>query len=450
MKKSKGFTLIELLAIIVILAIIAVITVPLILGIINDAKLNSITDSAYGYKDSIQNYSIYLQTLDSTNPGLKGSYTVDELKTKGLEVKGQEPNQGTVLIDNEGVSGCLKYDEYASYLYNNKVINTVKGSCPTEKLVTSGDGLYVSKLDFGRLVYRGANPNNRIFLKEDGVNNVLYRIVSYEIDGTIKVVRDEKINSRKWDDDTIRQNTDGGYYCITKYGCNVWGNQSDTLYNGEYLGDNFHYSYYASSDINNLVNGESGKVESISTLNKFLNGKDEDSWQGAIFLDKYIDNHIFYAGGVFYTSSYLGGDKGLKLERDEEKLYTWTGKVGLLNITEHAEATTNENCDVFLSYGYNSIYNYKDEGATSLTIHPPVDGWPCKTNNWTFKSQYNQWTFSPMPHTHNYVWYVDTQGRYFGSSAYWANPAVRPAFYLKADIRLSGSGSEGDEYQINE
>ena len=121
---GKGFTLIELLAIIVILAIIAVVTVPLILGIIDDAKLNSVTDSAYGYMNAIQKQNMYMQTVDSTSSGLKGSYTVAELKTAGLAVSGQEPDNGIILIDNEGVSGCLEYDEYASNLYNNKVINT--------------------------------------------------------------------------------------------------------------------------------------------------------------------------------------------------------------------------------------------------------------------------------------------------------------------------------------
>ena len=53
MKRRNGFTLIELLAIIVILAIIAVITVPLILGIIDNAKEKAVTDSAYGYKDAV-------------------------------------------------------------------------------------------------------------------------------------------------------------------------------------------------------------------------------------------------------------------------------------------------------------------------------------------------------------------------------------------------------------
>ena len=47
MKKQKGFTLIELLAIIVILAIIAVITVPIILGIIDNAKNKAAVEKQY-------------------------------------------------------------------------------------------------------------------------------------------------------------------------------------------------------------------------------------------------------------------------------------------------------------------------------------------------------------------------------------------------------------------
>ena len=56
MKKmnKKGFTLIELLAIIVILAIIAVITVPLILGIIDEAKEKANISSVVGYGKSVE------------------------------------------------------------------------------------------------------------------------------------------------------------------------------------------------------------------------------------------------------------------------------------------------------------------------------------------------------------------------------------------------------------
>lgn len=56
MKKmnKKGFTLIELLAIIVILAIIAVITVPLILGIIDEAKAKAFKSSVVGYGKAVE------------------------------------------------------------------------------------------------------------------------------------------------------------------------------------------------------------------------------------------------------------------------------------------------------------------------------------------------------------------------------------------------------------
>ncbi len=56
--KIKAFTLIELLAIIVILAIIAVITVPIILNIIENSRKGAAIDSAYGYRDAVNQYYI--------------------------------------------------------------------------------------------------------------------------------------------------------------------------------------------------------------------------------------------------------------------------------------------------------------------------------------------------------------------------------------------------------
>ena len=423
MKKEKGFTLIELLAIIVILAIIAVITVPLILGIINDAKLNSITDSAYGYKSAIQNYSMYLQTVNSDNPGIKGSYTVQELKTLGLEVTGQEPTEGVILVDNDGISGCLKYEEYASYMYNNEVINTAKGNCPTQKLVTEGDGLYKSTTEPGRFIYRGQTPNNRIFLKEDGTNNTLYRIVSYETDGTIKVVRDEKLFNKEWDEANVRK-SDGtnNTYCTNENGCNVWGSQETMLHNGSSLGDSFHYIYYSSPTATTLTNGGSGKVGTESTLNIYLN---DGSWTGLSNLESYIDNHSWNVGGVLYTTS----DKGIVKEKEEERQFKWIGKVGLLNITEYIEASLNSTCtSVRSNYGSGS-------GST------------CKELNWTYKN-YNQWSISPGLNTRNGIWSMVSAGFFNNTYAAHTSVGVRPAFYLKSGISLSGTGAENNEYQI--
>ena len=458
---NKGFTLIELLAIIVILAIIAVITVPIILNIIEDAKQGSVTDSAYGYKKSLQYYSAYLQTIDSTSNGLKGSYIVEDgnlidIESNEIEItlSGTEPDSGTILIDNDGISGCLQFDEYASYLYNNEVENTSKGICPTERLVTTGDGLYKSTTEPGRLIYRGATPNNRIFLKEDGTNDTLYRIVSYETDGTIKVVRNEKLTTtRTWDTINIRIG-DSNTYCSSAAtaGCNVWGDQTNTLYNGTSLGDSFHYFYYTSPTATTLTNGGLGKVGAESTLNIYLNSKitnSEDSWQPAIILDNYIDTHKFKVGGVYYSSSYKNGDKGIQREKAEESLLTWTGKIGLLNITEFVEASTNTGCDVFTNFGYNTeLYYYKDEGASTASIHTPETGWPCKTDNWTmYNKTYDQWSLSSNSNSRASVWYVNSAG-YFTTSGAIGAYGVSPSFYLKSGISLSGTGASGDEYQI--
>ena len=450
----KGFTLIELLAIIVILAIIAVITVPLILGIINDATINSITDSAYGYKSAMQNYSMYMQTVDSTSTGLKGSYTVAELKTAGLEVKGKEPNSGIILIDNEGISGCLEYDEYVSYLYNNKVINTVKGNCPTQKLVTTGDGLYKSNTEPGRLIYRGQDPNNYIILNEgtsSSPSNVTYRIISYETDGTIKVIRNASIGSKAFDErdsnDTTtgpRHNTDNTFcnYSGTYYGCNVWGNMNNTYYNGSALGSTFNYKYYANNTYTELTNSSNtGTVTVDSTLNTYLN----NTWITDKEMSKYIDNHDFNVGGVYYTSSYTGGDKGLQKEKVEEKLYTWNGKIGLMNITDYVETSTNSECtSVYSNYYYNPNYYY--ESSQHLTGY---DNWPCsnRTYNWMPKA-ITEWSLSPYSGSRNSVWFVVSSGHFSGYSANYTY-GVRPAFYLKSQINLSGSGAQNDEYTID-
>ena len=426
MKKNKGFTLIELLAIIVILAVIAVITVPIILNIIDNSKKGAITDSAYGYKDALQKYNMTLLTKNPESEGLKGSYTVTELKNLGLEISGQEPSDGIVLLDEEGISGCLKFDEYTTYLYNNQVVGTAKGNCPTQKLVTTGDGLYKSTTEPGRLIYRGANPSNRIFLKEDGTNNTLYRIVSYETDGTIKVVRDEKLsNTMAWDETNVRK-SDGtnNTYCTSENGCNVWGSQSNTLHNGTSLEDSFHYFYYTSPNATTLTNGFSGKVGTESTLNKYLN---DGSWASLSNLESYIDNHSWNVGGIYYTAD----DKGIVKEKEEERQLTWNGKVGLMNITEYVEASLNPTCTSVRS----------NTGSAS--------GYPCKTDNWTmYNKTYHQWSLSPYSFYKTGVWLINKEGYFMSASAYSSN-GVRPAFYLKSGISLSGSGASGDEYQIN-
>lgn len=146
MKGRKGFTLIELLAIIVILAIIAVITVPLILGIIDDAKKGVAENSAYGYKEAINRF--YASEL------MRGSdyslddkiYTISELETAGVSISGAAPdsNSWVNIVDNELVSACLQFGDYKVTISDGVVGHAVKGECDE---YIEFNGTYVAPLE---------------------------------------------------------------------------------------------------------------------------------------------------------------------------------------------------------------------------------------------------------------------------------------------------------------
>lgn len=111
MKSNKGFTLIELLAVIVILAIIALIATPIILGVIDTAKKGSAEASALAYVKAVEDQIVIGQVTDSeTTPAIEypGTYTVAELTTSGVNVKGTLPaNTDEITLSDDGsvVSG---------------------------------------------------------------------------------------------------------------------------------------------------------------------------------------------------------------------------------------------------------------------------------------------------------------------------------------------------------
>ena len=108
--RNNAFTLIELLAIIIILAIIAVITVPIILNIIENSRKGTATDSAYGYKDSVNKY--YVQELSNNNKlKLNGTYEVkangvltgnfgvtENAEDRTIPIDGTKPSSGNYII----------------------------------------------------------------------------------------------------------------------------------------------------------------------------------------------------------------------------------------------------------------------------------------------------------------------------------------------------------------
>ncbi len=63
-------------------------------------------------------------------------------------------------------------------------------------IVTSGDGLYADEYEEGKYTYKGANPNNYVTFNNETAG---WRIISVEVDGTIKIMKDTSIGNQAWD-----------------------------------------------------------------------------------------------------------------------------------------------------------------------------------------------------------------------------------------------------------
>ena len=133
-EKNKGFTLVELLAVIVILALIALIATPIILNVINDAKKQAAKDSAYGYMDAVEKYIVSSELEDKSIQDR--TYSVEELNSMGVSVKGSTPDNGNIEIKNSSVKS---YDiGIDGYVVSNGEVKKAS----TTKEIKNGTAVY--------------------------------------------------------------------------------------------------------------------------------------------------------------------------------------------------------------------------------------------------------------------------------------------------------------------
>ena len=479
--KNKAFTLVELLAVIIILGLLALLIIPRVQNTLKNSKKNIYESSAYSLLKEAESYFLEEKASSKDFTACTYDFTNDSGTCEGFEFKGKKPEEGTLKIDENGnTQFVVKFENncYTKRMYSGTISvikNCGKNINLIPEIVTSGDGLYESELEPGRLIYRGGNPNNYIWLDEnndkDKTTDELYRIISYETDGTIKVVRKTSIGEIAWDSRTNqtsgpRKNQDNTYCDYeetnenlnsspgqTYFGCNVWGNQQNTLYNNtSFSNKDFTYKYYQNDESTIMTNSDfSGTITKNSSLNEYLNNSTDNNtyWPKITTLNKYITKHSFHVGGLYYAE--YSTSKQLTKEKEEERLYTWAGKIALMNITEYVEASINPTCtNVYSNFFYNANY-YKDtnnDGEKEQTI-TSYDDWPCsnRTYNWMANSS-TEWFLTPYSKYQYTAWGVNSQG-YFVHFNYVSAPHnIRPVFYLNSDIALAGTGTEGDPYYI--
>ena len=306
---------------------------------------------------------------------------------------------------------CVGYAAFQTTLSirakGNIIDNTVD---ITDDVVTEGDGLYEDIYEEGRYVYRGQNPNNYIEF-----NGELWRIIAKETDGTYKIIRNEKLSNRAYDEANHRSTANNTYCTSPSSGCGVYaavdgefsspsGSQKGTVTEDSSIKIYLNDDYYV-NDINETAKGQ-------------------------------MTSHSFNIGAVERLSS--SSDDSIAKNIAGEKMYQWTGNVGLANVSDILKASTNSLC-TSASTSWNDTdacnSNYLLDKGTASTLYY----W---TINASFDESFGNSNFAWFGHVNSPQAYV------YSNHAFISNYAPRPVIFLKSDITLTGEGTSDSPFTI--
>ena len=282
-------------------------------------------------------------------------------------------------------------------------------SVPT---VESRDGLYADEYEPGRYIYRGQDPDNYITF-----NNETWRIISKEADGTYKIIRNDVLSNRVFDERFHRSTANNSYCTNPQYGCGVYAAVSGTF--------------------SSPSGSQSGTVTEDSSIKIYLNDDYYVNNINSTAKDQ-MTSHSFNIGAVENLNQ--SGAEADSIEKNiaGEKMYTWTGNVGLANVSDILRASTNPLC-TSATTSYNGINecnsNYLlDKGSASSLYY-----WTINASSYESGGiSRNAWDGNAA----SSIAYV------YSNNASNGNDAPRPVVFLKSDTTLSGSGTQSDPYVI--
>ena len=306
---------------------------------------------------------------------------------------------------------CVGYAAFQTTLSITAKGNIIDNSVDiTDNVVTEGDGLYEDIYEEGRYVYRGQDPDNYIMF-----NDELWRIVAKEADGTYKIIRNDVLADRAYDEANHRSTEKNSYCTNPQFGCGVYAAVEGTF--------------------SSPSGSQSGTVTEDSSIKLYLN---DDYYVNDIdsTAKEQMTSHSFNIGAV-ERLAYAASDS-IEKNIAGEKMYQWTGNVGLANVSDILRASTNPLCtSATTSYNGTNECNSNyllDKGSASSLYY------------WTINAySYESGGLSAG------VWRgtVLGSGAALGhSSASRSASAPRPAVFLKSDITLNGSGTSEDPFTI--
>lgn len=323
--------------------------------------------------------------------------------------------QREVIIISTVVLLCIMTSGYAAFQTNLNISakgNVMdKGITPTELKntycnQTSGDGLYKDTYEDGRCIYKGANPNNYVTF-----NDELWRIISVENDGKLKIIKNNDIGMQRYDSTGLR--TTG--YCSNslalEYGCNAWMQSS------------------------NFINGNlSGVVNKDAELNTHLN----TTYYGSLNSKskEKIINYSWGVGAVPFNSA------NLQTQITQENQIKWSGYVALPSVSEYIRTSINPKCTNLTSYYYSADGSCWKNGESHNWLYKVLTNNSTKIG-WLLNAHQDAYSVFCATGQNEREGSID-RAYSRGSARLYAYPTV----YLKFDIYLKGLGTETDPYII--
>ena len=282
------------------------------------------------------------------------------------------------------------------------------------EIVESGDGLYEDIYEEGRYVYRGSNPNNYIMF-----NDELWRIIAKEADGTYKIIRNETLPARAYDEKNHRSTTNNTYCKEPSGGCGVYA-----AVDGEFSSPS---------------GSQKGTVTEDSSIKIYLN---EDYYTNNIneTAKGQMTSHSFNIGAVERLDQSGAEADSIAKNITSEKMYQWTGNVGLVNVSDILRASTNPLCT--------SVTTSNSDTDACNSNYLLDKGTASELRYWTINAYSDE---SGGSSTTAWLGMVNDLYTYMYGLFMSVSPVnSRPVVFLKSDTTLSGEGTKESPFTIVE
>ena len=305
---------------------------------------------------------------------------------------------GSIVVEAQETSFEIFADYIENTLYNNDNNETITNNGIDYEYNTVNSLMYDN---YGSIRYYGANPNNYVYFNCDDYSNQsastceIWRILGSfftPLGGNgnqVRIIRNNVINNFKWDSLANECGwPDAGLHHALNY---------------DYINKNSGACSFASTQ----------------TCDFSSTGLKNDATRNAISDFEWLINPI--------TTELISAYPNDIYENEiNSGTTTWTGRVGIMYLSDYAYATDLSKCS-------NVIADYSNSS--------------CSSNNW-LKSSSDEWTISNYNNNYEQIYYIGTDGS-INTDDFLIEHNFRPTLYLKSEQTFQGgTGTLADPYQL--